>query len=148
MKPFIKLLVLTLFLSIDAIFSQEVNMQNFINKSLKDVAAVMGKPVYQDHSDPKMICTFYKSKTTRYAFVSNSKGIFQAEACLSYPSKNEAEKIITNLIKSCKSDGYSSDTLAVNNYCVSTIKIKLEISSSKNGATNMYDVRIKATRRE
>ena len=148
MKTFIKLLAVLQLIFCLPIIAQEINMHSFIGFSVKEITARMGKPAYQDNSNPSMICTFYKTQDSRYAFVSNEKGVFQAEACLSLESKQGAEKLISNLIKNCKEEGYTSDTLNTDSYCVHTVKVKMELNTSLNKTTNKFDVRIKATRRE
>ena len=130
------------------ILSQELNMSAFIGNSINQVISRMGKPVYQDDSNPVMICTFYKTSTTRHVFVSNNKGVFQAEACVSFTNESSIEKSVSKLISECTSEGFTSDTLSTESYCVQNVKVKVEISTSKNSLTNKFDLRIKATRKE
>ncbi len=149
MKPIIKLLGIISLIFTISLQSQELNMHTFIGYSANQIVSRMGKPVHKDESNPSMICYFYKTSSTRYVFVSNSKGVYQAEACLSFKYEKDAKKSINRLIQNCLQDeGFTSDTLSTNSYCVHNSKVKVEVSSSENGVTNMFDLRIKATRRE
>lgn len=92
--------------------AQDIKVHNFIGKQLNDVIANYGKPVHQDNSIPEMVSTFFKLPDRNYIFISDSRGVYQAQASLNYNTKDEAAEALTKFIKDCQSNTFISDTLS------------------------------------
>lgn len=112
MKKLIIISMLFLLTAVNYLQAQDIKVQNFIGKPINDVIANYGNPVHQDTSIPEMVSTFFKMPNRNYIFVSDSSGVYQAQASLNYNTKEEAADALTKFIKDCQTNTFTSDTLS------------------------------------
>ncbi|MEJ2614286.1 MAG: hypothetical protein P8Z35_04970 [Ignavibacteriaceae bacterium] len=141
------LLILLLLLS-GRLIAQDLNIYNMIGKKLNYVIKVYGKPIHQDKSNPEMICTFYKGNDGTMSFVSNKKGVYQAETYKSYSSPGKARSEIDKSISKAISNGYKCDTVSVNDFQLIKKGVKSTLQANDNKITHKTDVHAKAVRTE
>jgi hypothetical protein len=141
-------LVLLSFLFAGSTTAQDLEIYKFIGKPLTQVIQHYGKPVHQDKSNPAMVCSFYQTNTYRYVFVSNQKGVYQAEGNVSFSSSGSATQTITELIGELQSAGFESDTVGVGDYNLLGPGVKLNITLFENSYSKKYEVKIKANKSE
>ncbi len=145
-----KLLVLlsVLFLFPFSSFGQDINVHNFIGKKQSDVIKKYGKPVHQDNSNSAMLCMFYKTDSNSMIFVSNDKGIYQAEATISYNSEKAARNDVSDLISKSILEGFGVDTVSAYHFKLKKPGVNVQLQMSENKITNKLDVRVKANKTE
>lgn len=131
-----------------ALFPQDIFVHYCIGKNRTAVEKNYGKPLHIDTSNPKMICMFYQDKISRFIFVADEKGVYQAEVYKSYSSKKLADKDISKIISESSGKGFISDTVSVNDYQLQKPGVRAEIQISENKITSKYDLKIKAFRTE
>lgn len=137
------LIILFLILPSSLIYSQGIEIINFIGKTNNDVLKAYGKPVHKDNSIPSMISWFYQNKGDRFVFVSDDSGIYQTEACLNYSSIEYAKKIVDQFISDCVKDGFSVDTLSENEFHLQDKKISTDLFMIENKVSKKIVVNIK-----
>ena len=123
-------------------------VQNFLRKPISEVITVYGKPAYQDKTDPEMICTFYQTAVKKIVFISNSNEVYQAQADISYNSKEEAVSALSKLIDDCSSQGYISDTLKSDKFRLHRKGNIIEVNISPIGGGSKHNISIKAQESE
>lgn len=111
MKKLCIISLLFLLTALNYLQAQDIKVHNFISKPISDVIANYGKPVHQDKSIPEMVSTFFKMPDRNYIFVSDSSGVYQAQASLNFNTKEEAADALTKFIKDCQTNTFTSDTL-------------------------------------
>ena len=129
-----------------ALFSQDINVHKYIGKTKREVIKKYGRPVHQDNSNPAMICLFYRTKTKKLVFVSDKKGIYQAEANASYKRKAKARKVIDAIISSSVKDGFNIDTVSINDFQINKKGITAKLSFVKNKVTKKFEIDVNAHR--
>ncbi len=140
--------VFLIFLFQPVLLSQDINVHKYIGKTKREVIKKYGKPVYQDNSNPAMICTFYQTKTKRLVFVSDKKGVYQAEAYASYYRKVKARSVIDAFILRSFKDGFKIDTVSTNDFQIHKKGISADLRLVKNKTTKKYEVSVKARKYE
>lgn len=143
---FISVFLVCLFQSV--LLSQDINVQKYIGKTKKEVIKKYGKPVHIDNSNSAMICLFYKTKTKRLVFVTDKKGVYQAEAYASYNRKIKARRVITAFISRSVKDGFKIDTVSTNNFQIHKKGITADLKLIKNKITKKYEISVKARKYE
>ena len=149
MKTFKLLFVLIfLFLFSFSLSAQDINVHNFIGKKQSDVIKKFGKPAHQDNSNPEMLCMFYQYGTNSMIFVANDKGIYQAEANVSYNTEKAARADLSSMISNSISNGFAVDTVTVSDFKLNKTGVNVLLQIAENKISNKYDVRVKATKSE
>jgi hypothetical protein len=115
-----------------------------IGKSKTEVIKKYGSPVHQDNSNPDMMCMFYQSKTNRMIFVSNKEGVYQSEATTSFGTKVKARKVVDDFIAGSIIEGFTVDTVTINDFQLHRTGIKTDLQISENKITKNFDVSVKA----
>lgn len=128
--------------------AQDISVHKFIGKTKSDVIKKYGNPVYQDNSDPNMMCMFYQTKTNRMIFVSDKTGVYQSEATANYNSEIKARSVVDDFITSSVADGFEVDTVSVNDFLLHKTGIKADLQISENKITKSFDLSVKARRSE
>ncbi|MFZ0454784.1 MAG: hypothetical protein WCE54_02210 [Ignavibacteriaceae bacterium] len=146
-KVIILLLILLCLLS-GRLIAQDINVYNMIGRKLTEVIKVYGNPIHQDKSNPDMVCTFYKGEDGSMTFVSDKKGVYQAESYKSYGSSGEARSDIDKSISKALSDGFKCDTVSVDDFQLTKSGVKSTLQVNKNKITNKTDVHAKAVKTE
>jgi len=126
------------------IYAQDISVHEFIGKAKSDVIKQYGNPVHQDNSNPEMMCMFYQTKTVRMIFVSNKDGVYQSEATVNYETESKARTAVDDCIKSSVTEGFTVDTVSVNDFQLYKPGIKADLQISENKITKNYDVSVKA----
>ncbi len=149
MKSFKLLLsVIFLFLFSFSLSAQDINVHNFIGKKQSDVIKKFGKPAHQDNSNPEMLCMFYQYGSNSMIFVSNSDGIYQAEANVSYNNEKAARTDLSSMISNSLTNGFAIDTVTVSDFKLSKPGVNAQLQMTENKISMKYDVRVKATKSE
>ena len=130
------------------LIAQDINVYNMIGKKLTEVINIYGNPIHQDKSNPAMICTFYKGNDGTMTFVSDNKGVYQAETYKSYSSPQGARSDIDKSISKAISDGFKCDTVSVDDFQLIKTGVKSTLQVNKNKITKKTDVHAKAVRTE
>lgn len=130
------------------IYSQSIEVQNFIGKPRNEVIKKFGNPVHKDESDPNMICMFYKSKTGSMIFVSDRQAVYQVDATQMFNSEGEAKKYMDTFISKSVSDGFTVDTVSVADFQLHRKGTKVDLQFYENKISKNYELRVKATRTE
>jgi hypothetical protein len=141
-------LFLLILLSPVLIFSQDISVHKFIGKTKSDVITAYGIPVHQDDSNPVMVCMFYQTKTKRMIFVSDQDGVYQSEATASYNTEEKARVEVDTFISGSVEEGFSVDTVSINDFEIYKTGIKADLQLNENKITKKFDLRIKARRSE
>lgn len=128
--------------------AQDISVHKFIGKTKSDVIKKYGNPVHQDNSNPDKICMFYQTKTNRMIFVSDKNGVYQSEATNNYSSEMNARKAVDDLIKNSVVDGFSVDSVSVNDFQIHKTGVKADVQITENKITKNFDVSVKARRSE
>jgi hypothetical protein len=128
--------------------AQDIGVHKFIGKTKADVIKKYGNPVHQDNSDPNMICMFYQTKTNRMIFVSDKSGVYQSEATANYDTEAKARSAVDEFISSSFTDGFTVDTVTINDFQLSKTGVKADLQISENKITKNFDVNVKARRSE
>jgi hypothetical protein len=126
------------------IVAQDISVHEFIGKTKSDVIKQYGNPVHQDNSNSDMMCMFYQTKTVRMIFVSNKEGIYQSETTVNYSTEAKARASIDDLIKSSLIEGFTVDTVSVNDFQIHKTGVKADVQMTENKITKNYDVSVKA----
>lgn len=130
------------------IYSQDISVHKFIGKTKSDVIKAYGNPVHQDNSNPAMVCVFYQTKTKRMIFVSDQDGVYQSEATASYNTEEKARVEVDAFISGSVEEGFSVDTVSINDFQIYKTGIKADLQLNENKITKKFDLRIKARRSE
>ena len=130
------------------IYSQDISVHKFIGKTKSDVIKAYGNPVHQDNSNPAMVCMFYQTKTKRMIFVSDQDGVYQSEATASYNTEEKARVEVDTFISGSVEEGFSVDTVSINDFQIYKTGIKADLQLNENKITKKFDLRIKARRTE
>ena len=130
------------------IYSQDISVHKFIGKTKSDVTKAYGNPVHQDNSNPAMVCMFYQTKTKRMIFVSDQDGVYQSEATASYNTEEKARVEVDAFISGSVEEGFSVDTVSINDFQIYKTGIKADLQLNENKITKKFDLRIKARRSE
>ena len=141
-------LFLLIFFPLTNLSAQDISVHKFIGKTRNDVIKKYGNPVHQDNSNPAMICMFYQTKTNRMIFVSDKKGVYQAEATENYHTEGKARNAVDDFINSSVADGFAVDTVTINDFELSKTGVKADLQISENKITKNFDVNVKARRSE
>src|SRR5690606_14711416 len=120
--------------------AQNINVHNAIGKKKADVVRLFGNPVHQDNSSPAMMCMFYKGNNYNMTFVSDQDGVYQAEISASYPNESNARSAIDNFISGSLSNGYSIDSVSVNDFHLKKEGVKVDLQIAENKLSKKYDV--------
>jgi hypothetical protein len=126
------------------ITAQDISVHEFIGESKSEVIKQYGNPAHQDNSNPAMMCMFYQTKTVRMIFVSNKEGVYQSEATVNYSSESKARSAVDDLIKNSVTEGYTVDTVSVNDFQIYKTGVKADVQMSENKISKNYDVSVKA----
>lgn len=130
------------------LIAQDISVHKFIGKTKSEVIKKYGNPVHQDNSNPDMMCMFYQTKTNRMIFVSNNEGVYQSEATASFTTESKARKAVDDFISGSVADGFSVDTVSINDFLVYKTGVKADLQLSENKITKNFDVSVKARRSE
>ena len=130
------------------LYAQGISVHKFIGKTKADVIKKYGNPVHQDNSNPDMMCMFYQTKTSRMIFVSDKSGVYQSEATANYNSETKARSVIDDFIAGSIADGFTVDTVSVNDFQLHKTRVKADLQLSENKITKNFDVSVKARRSE
>lgn len=128
--------------------AQDISVHKFIGKTKSDVIKKYGNPVHQDNSNPDMMCIFYQTKTNRMIFVSDKDGVYQSEATNNYSSETNARNAVDELIKNSVSEGFTIDTVSVNDFQVHKTGVKADVQMTENKISKNFDVSVKAHKSE
>jgi hypothetical protein len=128
--------------------AQDISVHKFIGKSKSEVIKNYGNPVHQDNSNPDMICMFYQTNTNRMIFVSDKSGVYQSEATANYSTESKARSVVDNFISSSLADGFTVDTVSINDFELSKTGVKADLQISENKITKNFDVNVKARKTE
>lgn len=128
--------------------SQDIGVHNLIGKKQNDVIKKFGNPAHKDNSNPDMVCMFYKNSSRTMVFVSDKDGVYQAEATITYDTEQGARKIIDDLISVSVNDGFSMDTVTVNDFKLHHTGVNVELHLSENKISKKFEIRVKANRTE
>ena len=147
MKKLIFSLILLLIIIPNFLKAQDIKVHNFIGKPLKEAISNYGKPVHQDKSIPEMVSTFFQQPNRSYIFISDGDSVYQAQATITYPSKDEAQNAVTNFINELIKNEFVSDTLSAEKFMLHKegSSIETESSSITNGK---YQLKIVARKTE
>ncbi len=137
-----------IFIIPDLLTAQDISVHYFIGKPKSDVIKKYGKPAHQDNSDPNMMCMFYQTKTNRMIFVSNKEGVYQSEATVNYSSEVNARTAVNDLIKASVTEGFTIDTVSVNDFQLYKPGVKADLQMTENKIKKNYDLSLKAHRSE
>lgn len=138
--------ILVSFLLVLQIYPQNLEVYKLIGKKQNEVTKTYGNPVHKDNQNPNMVCMFYKTNTGTMIFVSDKEGVYQAEATKTYKTENEARTEIDSLIKNSVKDGFTADSVSVNEYIIHKKGNKVELQLSESKINNNFEIRIKAKR--
>ena len=141
------LTVIIIFFISHALLAQDINVQKAIGKKQSEVIKIFGSPVYQDNSNSSMKCMFYKGANYTLTFVADEKGVFQAEASVTYEDELKARSAITKLLNGCINE-FKIDSVSVSDFDIAKPGVKADIQLAENKITKKFDVRIKAARSE
>ena len=139
---------LLILLSSSLIHSQSIEVHNYIGKSRSEVIKKYGNPVHQDNSNPAMMCMFFKSKTGSMIFVSDKKGVYQAEATKSYDTQKDARSDLDSFISNSVTNGFAVDTVSTNDFELHRKGTKVDLQLSENKIAKNFEIRVKANRTE
>jgi len=128
--------------------AQDISVHKFIGKTKNDVINKYGKPVHQDNTNPDMICMFYQTKTNRMIFVSDKTGVYQSEATSNYSSEVKARSVVDEFIINSLADGFTVDTVSINDFQLSKTGVKADLQITENKITKNFDISVKARRSE
>jgi hypothetical protein len=128
--------------------AQDISVHKFIGKTKSEVIKKYGNPAHQDNSNPDMMCMFYQTKTNRMIFVSNKDGVYQSEATANYNSEAKARSVVGEFISSSRADGFTVDSISVNDYQLHKTGVKVDLQLSENKITKNFDVNVKARKSE
>jgi hypothetical protein len=126
------------------LMAQDICVYKMIGKSKAGVIKKYGSPVHQDNSNPDMMCMFYQSKTNRMIFVSNKEGVYQSEATTSFGTEVKARKVVDDFIAGSIIEGFTVDTVTINDFQLHRTGIKTDLQISENKITKNFDVSVKA----
>ncbi len=129
-----------------SLYAQDISIQDMIGKSKDAVLNKYGKPVFMDDSNSEMLCMFYKTNGTDITFVSDNKGIFQAEARAAYTNEKSAKSVLDDFLKKALAEKYSIDTLEANAFTLQGTGVKVELQLLRNPITKKYNLNVKARR--
>lgn len=146
-KIFLLVFILVYLLS-GRLIAQDIDVHNMVGKKLTTIIKKYGDPIHQDKSNPAMICTFYKTNDGSMTFVSDNEGVYQAESYKSYKSQSDARSEIDNCISKAISNGFSCDTVSIDDFQLSKPGVKSTLQINKNKITNKTDLHAKAVRTE
>lgn len=146
-KRFISFLIIPIFIPM-FIFSQDIGVHKMIGKSTTRVIQKYGKPVHQDNTDPAMICIFYQTQTRRLIFVSNSAGVYQAEATATYNSESSARSNLDKFISESVKDGFIPDTISTDDFSLHKTGVKVDLQFNENKITKNFEISVKAIKTE
>ncbi|MFO7445611.1 MAG: hypothetical protein R6W90_04555 [Ignavibacteriaceae bacterium] len=138
-------LFFTFFISF-LLYSQDINVHNTIGQKKAAVVKQFGNPVHQDNSSPSMMCMFYKGSNYNMTFVSDNEGVYQAEVSASYANEAKARSAVDAFISGSLSNGYSVDTVTVNDFHLKKTGVKVDLQMAENKLSKKFDIRVKATR--
>lgn len=138
------ILLLFFLLLPNTVLSQNIEVFNFIGKSMNSAVNNYGKPAHQDRSDPAMECVFYKTKTHQLVFVGNKQGIYQAEGSKYYGNKSSATKALDKIISSSINSGFVCDTVSVTEFNIEKKGVAADICLYENVGSQKFEVRVKA----
>ena len=130
------------------LIAQDISVHEFIGKTKSDVIKQYGNPVHQDNSNPDMMCMFYQTKTIRMIFVSNKDGIYQSETTVNFSTETKARGAVDNLIKNSVAEGYTVDTVSVNDFQLYKPGVKADLQMKENKISKNFDVSVKAHKSE
>ena len=144
----VKLLLAIFFFVSICMQAQEIKVQRYLGKNLKEVSVEYGKPAYQDAADSSMICTFYKLPNRNYTFVSDINGVYQVNADIKYSSKEATMTAVNGFLKECFETGYAIDTLSTEQYKLHYSGFDLDIKAVPLDEKQQYQIIIGATKRD
>ena len=128
--------------------AQDISVHKFIGKTKSDVIKKYGNPAHQDNSNPDMMCMFYQSKSNRMIFVSDKDGVYQSECTSNFDSEINARNAVDELIKNSVSEGFTIDTVSVNDFQVHKTGVKADVQMTENKISKNFDVSVKAHKSE
>jgi hypothetical protein len=128
------------------IYSQ-LDVQNYIGKSQKELIKFMGKPVYTDDSNKSMVMMFYKSPVSSKSFVADEDGIYQAEATQSFDSEKTGRAALNRYISDMVNKGFSVDTVSVSEFLSEKPGVTCTFRYGLNNTSGKYEISISAHRK-
>lgn len=128
----------------NSVLSQNIEVFNYIGKSMNTAVNNYGKPAHQDRADPAMECVFYKTKTHQIVFVANKEGIYQAEGSKYYGNRPSATKALDKIISSSIKKGFVCDTVSVTEFNIEKKGVAADICLYENVGSKKFEVRVKA----
>lgn len=128
--------------------TQDISVHKYIGKTKADVIKKYGNPVHQDNSNPDMMCMFYQTKTNRMIFVSDKEGIYQSESTTNFSTETEAKTAVDDLIKNSMTDGFTVDSVSVNDFQIHKTGVKADVQMTENKITKSFDVSVKDRKTE
>ena len=81
-------------------------------------------------------------------FVSNTDGIYQSETTVNFSTETKARSAVDNLIKNSVAEGYTVDTVSVNDFQLYKQGVKADVQMKENKIKNNYDVSVTAHKSE
>lgn len=147
MKKLVLFIFLLLLNAANFLNAQEIKVHNFVGKQIKEAIAYYGKPVHQDNSIPEMISTFFQLPNKSYIFISNGDSVYQAQAIITYPSKDEIRNAVTSFMNELVQIEFVSDTISTEKYVLNKpgCSIENEITALSSGK---YQLKIVARKTE
>lgn len=145
MKKIISILFMVIITPV-ILLSQDINVQNLIGKKKAEVIKKYGTPVYQDNSNPSMVCIFYKSSSHSMTFVADKEGVYQAEALVSYTNEPDARSAVNKFISGSITSGFTADTVSVKEFRLQKPGVKVELQMSENTQLKKFEVKVKAVK--
>lgn len=145
MKTIISILFVILYTPA-ILLSQDINVQNMIGKKKAEVIRKYGKPVYQDNSNPLIVCIFYKSSSQSMTFVADKEGVSQAEASIFYAKESDARSVIDKFISGSIKNGFTTDTVSAKEFHLQKPGVKVNLQMIENTQQEKFEVKVKAVR--
>lgn len=130
------------------ITAQSIDVHKLIGKSQSEVIKKYGSPLHKDNSNPSMICMFYKNNTSSMIFVSDDKGVYQAEATKSFDTELEARSNVDAFISGSVTDGFIVDTVSTSDFRLHKKGIKADLQLYENKLSNNFEIKVKANKTE
>lgn len=81
-------------------------------------------------------------------FVSDKEGIYQSESTTNFSTETEAKTAVDDLIKNSMTDGFTVDSVSVNDFQIHKTGIKADVQMTENKITKNFDVSVKAHKTE
>jgi hypothetical protein len=83
--------------------AQNIQVHNIIGKKQSEVIKKYGNPVHKDDSNSSMLCMFYQTNRSTMIFVSDTNGVYHAEATKTFNMESNARTEVDLFISDSRS---------------------------------------------